>query len=171
MSRHIIIIAVTMIVAASFLGCVSSQGTKSKSKKAASISGSSQGMEFESKNTANINKQKRTLIGMPDPSAVYCVKLGYKYKIVTDDEGNQRGICCFPDGTECGAWAFYRGKSGQEWSYCKINGYDLKELGRYEGWDKGAVCIDKVTKKEIGTVFDLFVKTYLSQSLPENTRR
>jgi putative hemolysin len=160
-----------LVVVIGLFGCGSSQRTESKSKKAASISGSSQGMEFKSKNTANINRENRPLIGMPDPSAVYCVKLGYKYKIVTDDEGNQRGICCFPDGTECDAWAFYRGKSSQDWSYCKIHGYDLKELGRYEGWFTGAVCIDKVTKEEVGTVFDLFVKTYLSQSSPDDTRR
>lgn len=171
MDRQIIIIAVTTIVAASLLGCSSSQRTESKSKKAASISGTSQEMEFKNQTASDINKEKRMVIGMPNPSAVYCVKLGYKYKIVKDAEGNQRGICCFPDGTEGDAWAFYRGKSSQEWSYCKRNGYDLKELGRYEGWFTGAVCIDKVSKKEIGTVFDLFVKTYLSQSSPEDTRR
>jgi hypothetical protein len=103
---------------------------------------------------------------MPNPAAVYCVKLGYKFDVVTDEEGNQYGVCIFPDGSECGEWDFYRGKCGQEWSYCNLHGYDLKELGRYEGWLKGAICIDKTTKEEIGTVFDLFMGEFLSWSLP-----
>ena len=105
-------------------------------------------------------------VSMPNPAAVYCHALGYKYKIVTDEEGNQYGVCIFPDGTECLGWDFYRGKCGQEWSYCNLHGYDLKELGRYEGWLKGAICIDKTTGKEIGTVFDLFMGEFLSWSLP-----
>ncbi len=94
---------------------------------------------------------------MPNPAAVYCIKLGYKYEIVTNEEGNQYGICIFPDGTSCLGRDFYRGKCGQEWSYCKRCGYDLKDLGPWESLMGGAICIDKTTGKEIGTVYDLVV--------------
>ncbi len=103
---------------------------------------------------------------MPNPASIYCHALGYKSKIVTDEEGNQYGVCIFPDGSECGSWDFYRGKCGQEWSYCERCGYDLKELGQ-EGWTKGAMCIDRTTGEEIGTVFDLVVDKFLSESVCE----
>jgi putative hemolysin len=40
-------------------------------------------------------------IGAPNPSAVYCSLLGYKYKIVRDNVGNEYGTCILPDGTLC----------------------------------------------------------------------
>ncbi len=55
--------------------------------------------------------------GMPDPAASYCVKLGYKY---------ENGDCVFPDGTRCNAWAFYRGKCGQEKTYCEQQGFRIE---------------------------------------------
>jgi putative hemolysin len=101
--------------------------------------------------------------GMPNPSAVYCGALGYKYKIVTRDNGGQYGVCIFPDGNECEAWAFYRGKVYQQWSYCELYGYDLKDLEPHEGSVRGAVCIDKTTQDEIGTVYVLFVEQFMSK--------
>lgn len=47
---------------------------------------------------------------LPNPSAAYCVEQGYGYVIRTDDAGNQFGVCVFDDGTECDAWAYYRGE-------------------------------------------------------------
>jgi len=44
---------------------------------------------------------------IPNPSAVYCILQGYEYEIRTDEQGNQYGVCVFPDGSECGAWAYY----------------------------------------------------------------
>lgn len=51
-------------------------------------------------------------VGMPNPAAVQCEEQGYTFEIRTDDAGNQYGVCIFPDGTECDAWAFYRGECG-----------------------------------------------------------
>ena len=45
---------------------------------------------------------------MPNPAAVYCKDLGYKYEI-------KDGVCIFPDGSECDGWAFYRGECGKKW--------------------------------------------------------
>lgn len=116
------------------------------------------------------SKEMERFRSMPNPSAVYCLTLGYKYKIVVDDEGNQYGLCIFPDGDACRAWDFYRGKCNQECSYCKQHGYELKDLGRNEGWSRGAVCIDKTTKEKAGTVYDL-MDMGLSRSLPESPGR
>jgi len=44
---------------------------------------------------------------IPDPSAVYCTLQGYEYEIRTDAQGNQYGVCVFPDGSECSAWHYY----------------------------------------------------------------
>jgi len=50
---------------------------------------------------------------IPNPAAVYCKSLGYEYENET---------CKFPDGTKCGAWEFFTGKCGKEWSYCERYG-------------------------------------------------
>lgn len=101
--------------------------------------------------------------GMPNPSSVYCCALGYKLKIVTEVSGGQYGVCIFPDGNECEEWAFYRGKAYQQWSYCKLYGYDLKDLEPHEGWVRGAHCIDRTTQEEIGNVYVLFVDEFMSK--------
>ena len=59
-------------------------------------------------------------IAMLNPAAVYCDKLGYEYII--------GGICKMSDGTELDAWKFLEGKDGQEYSYCKKEGYILKTI-------------------------------------------
>ncbi|GAH20436.1 unnamed protein product, partial [marine sediment metagenome] len=40
-----------------------------------------------------------------------------------DEEGNQYGVCLFPDGSECDAWSFLKGKCGKAYSYCAKKGY------------------------------------------------
>lgn len=149
MKKQIIVIGAIVVVWISLVGCNSSERAK-----------------LRGENAPGVSRKKQKGVGMPNPSAVYCTRLGYKYEIVADDEGNQYGLCIFPDSNSCLAWDFYRGKCGQEWSYCKKCGYDLKDLGPYEGAFKGAVCIDRTTKKEIGTVFDLFLHNFLRESLP-----
>ncbi|MCD6528344.1 DUF333 domain-containing protein [bacterium] len=60
-------------------------------------------------------KQKRNE-KMPNPAAVYCKDLGYKYEIREDPKTKgQYGVCIFPDKSECNAWAFYRGQCGKKW--------------------------------------------------------
>jgi len=90
-------------------------------------------------------------LGMANPAAVYCSELGYRYKVT----GGGQGIVTFPDGSTADEWDFYRGKAGKKWSYAALNGYDVKDPAADEGWFKGAVCIDKKTKKAAGTVYDL----------------
>jgi len=51
-------------------------------------------------------------VGLPNPASTYCEAQGYRVEIRTDDQGNQYGVCVFPDGSECDEWAFYRGECG-----------------------------------------------------------
>jgi parallel beta-helix repeat protein len=97
-------------------------------------------------------------IGMANPAAVYCLELGYQYKIV-DTEKGQKGICIFPDKSECEEWQFLTGKCGQSYSYCARQGYDLiiKTDGKNPFSREYAVCVHKGHKGvEIGSVTDLF---------------
>ena len=63
-------------------------------------------------------------IGMRNPAAVYCEEMGYEYKVIKTEDG-ERGICLLPDGSECDAWAFYRGECGEEFSYCAKKGWPV----------------------------------------------
>jgi putative hemolysin len=45
---------------------------------------------------------------MPNPAAVFCGEMGYKYVIRTSEGGGQYGVCIFPDGSECEEWTYYR---------------------------------------------------------------
>jgi putative hemolysin len=56
-------------------------------------------------------------VGVPNPSANYCDKLGYEY---------ENGECVFQDGTKCDSWAFYRGTCGQEKTYCEQQGFRIE---------------------------------------------
>jgi len=62
----------------------------------------------------------------PNTAAVYCEKMGYKYQIDYDSNGNQQGICILPDSSKVDAWDFYKGKVKKEYSYCDRNGYSMK---------------------------------------------
>ncbi|MBU7048028.1 MAG: DUF333 domain-containing protein [Theionarchaea archaeon] len=56
---------------------------------------------------------------IPNPASVYCVGLGYEFKILTDEDGGQYGVVVFPDGSECSEWEFFTGKCGREFTYCE----------------------------------------------------
>jgi len=64
--------------------------------------------------------------GVPNPTAAYCRQLGYQYDVREDEEGNQYGVCVFPDGSECNACDFFKGKCGKDYSYCARKGYDIE---------------------------------------------
>lgn len=59
-----------------------------------------------------------------NPAAVYCADImAYEYKVVTDSEGGQNGVCILPDAQECDQWDFYAGLCGQEYNYCARQGH------------------------------------------------
>ncbi|MEM3505700.1 MAG: C1 family peptidase, partial [Archaeoglobaceae archaeon] len=53
--------------------------------------------------------------GMPNPAAIRCVNLGYKYVIKATPSG-ELGFCVFPDGSECESWALYDCECGLSWN-------------------------------------------------------
>jgi putative hemolysin len=68
---------------------------------------------------------------MKDPAAVYCSTLGYQYEIKQNENGNEAGICVFPENEgkdNCSSWEFMSGKCGMEYSYCAKEGY-LQKTG------------------------------------------
>jgi len=44
---------------------------------------------------------------IPNPAAVFCGECGYQYEIRTDPNGDQYGVCIFPDGSECEGWDYF----------------------------------------------------------------
>ncbi len=96
-----------------------------------------------------------TGIGVPNPAAILCTELGYKYKTTELSEEGQIGYCIFPDNTNCSAWEFYAGKCGQKWSFCKKQGYDIKTeiKGKDPYSAEYTICVDNYVR--IGSVTDL----------------
>jgi len=62
-----------------------------------------------------------------DPSAVYCLALGYQYQI-TQTAAGQVGYCLLPDGKTVDSWEFLSGNRATEYSYCARHGYRQKTL-------------------------------------------
>lgn len=59
--------------------------------------------------------------GIPNPAAVCCKSQGYVYSTKSGSAG-ETGICTFPDGTSCGAWAFLSGECGTAFTRCEKDG-------------------------------------------------
>jgi C1A family cysteine protease len=93
-------------------------------------------------------------LGMANPAAVYCRELGYDYRIVETEEGEE-GVCTFPDGSGCNDWAFLQGQCGQSHSYCARHGYGSKvKTDGMNGLSKVySVCTRG--QQEIGAATDL----------------
>ncbi|OPX68556.1 MAG: hypothetical protein A4E36_01258 [Methanoregulaceae archaeon PtaB.Bin009] len=53
-------------------------------------------------------EQEVSLIGLPDPSAVWASQRGYEYLIRTNPDGSQYGVCVLPDGSERDSWRTFR---------------------------------------------------------------
>lgn len=118
---------------------------------------------YFSKNMKSNNTEilKSDMTGIPNPSGAYCSSLGY------ETEYHQTGgsYCIFSDKTKCEQWAFYRGKCGEEWSYCNLKNYDLKNLSEIEGWGRdGSICVNKETKEELGNVYNLIHEEWIAQN-------
>jgi len=69
----------------------------------------------------------RLAAGLLDPSAVYCEQSGYNFMLNRTEEG-EVGVCQLPDGSIHDAWDFLQGKSGKEYSYCRLRGYEIKTV-------------------------------------------
>lgn len=73
-----------------------------------------------------LEEADENIAGMANPSAVYCEGLGYSMENVMRN-GGEDADCVFPDGTRCAQWDFLSGRCGQEFTYCKTQGFDLEE--------------------------------------------
>ena len=66
------------------------------------------------------------LPGMANPASVYCERLGYSMESVTRDSG-QDADCIFPDWSRCAQWDFLSGHCSQEFTYCKLQGFNIEQ--------------------------------------------
>ena len=48
------------------------------------------------------------VIGMPNPASKFCVDKGGKSVTEKDNNGNERGVCRFNNGTKVDEWDYYR---------------------------------------------------------------
>ncbi len=88
-----------------------------------------------------------TAVGLLNPAAVYCKELGYEYIIEETPEG-QHGLCKLPGGYTADSWDFLKGKSGEEYTYCIQEGYELETIYDRDRCshiivDECAVCVLK----------------------------
>jgi len=89
-------------------------------------------------NVKEINRAPE--IGLPNPATVYCREMGYIWKKIKTEEGEE-GICVFPDDSSCNAWDFYKGKCGKKFGYCRKQGYRQK-ISKDCAWtNQCTVCI------------------------------
>lgn len=95
--------------------------------------------------------------GSPNPAARYCKLLGYDYKIIKGNTG-EKGVCILPNGFAVDAWDFYKGKVGQEYSYCARNGYsiELKTINYGNFIEECPICIQK--DKDIQIPMDVLMR-------------
>lgn len=100
---------------------------------------------------------ERPKLGVANPAAIYCQEMGYEYQNITEEDGSQHGVCVFSNSSSCSDWEFYKGKCGQEYSYCAKNGYDLISVA--DGHDQSSyeysVCMSKNDGQRVGSVNEL----------------
>lgn len=77
-------------------------------------------------------------IGIANPAAVYCEKLGYKYNA-------EKEVCIIEKSIEYDAWDFFEGKVGQQYSYCSKLGYDIETVkdGKNQYSREYSICVIK----------------------------
>jgi putative hemolysin len=64
--------------------------------------------DFYRQTLTQSQQQEPTMIGMPDPSAVWAEQQGYQYFTRTNPDGSQYGVTILPDGLEYDAWDLFR---------------------------------------------------------------
>ncbi len=97
-----------------------------------------------------------------NPAAKYCKDLGYEWYKEQTAEG-EIGICSFPDGSSAEDWDFLKGKIGQEWSYCKQRGLEIKILTNHSkclsiySLECSACVLENGTEVEVTSIMELEV--------------
>ena len=82
------------------------------------------------------------IVGMANPSAVYCEGLGYETESV-ERNGGMDADCIFPDDSRCPAWDFLAGRCGQQYTYCVSQGHTIEPSDANIGtcrFDDGSSC-------------------------------
>jgi putative hemolysin len=65
--------------------------------------------------------QRQTQVA--NPATLFCMNTtGASWQIKEDADGNQEGICTFPDASWCDEWDFYKGKCKQGSNYTSCEG-------------------------------------------------
>lgn len=95
-------------------------------------------------------------IGLQNPAAEYCAKMGYEYRTVKTEAG-ERGICVLPNGDEVNAWAFYRGDCATEFSYCAKMGWPVAGEAQGDSYsNKCCTCsLPDGSQKTVSELLDL----------------
>src|SRR4030042_133672 len=96
------------------------------------------------------NTPQPTMETLPNPASAFCEAQGYTLEIRTAEDGNQSGVCIFPDGSECDEWAYFRGECAPTSQgshppnpasvYCEEQGYKL-EIRTADDGSQSGVCI------------------------------
>jgi putative hemolysin len=61
--------------------------------------------------------------GIANPASVFCInQSGNSWTVKEDEEGNQYGICSFPDASWCDEWDYYQGHCSPGYNYTKCEG-------------------------------------------------
>lgn len=98
--------------------------------------------------------------GLLNPAPTYCEQLGYEYFINQTEEG-EVGFCKISDDIILDSWDFLKGKVGKEYSYCKLHGYDIKNVNNSDVcpsiyFGECAVCVlDNGTEIEVTKLMNL----------------
>lgn len=77
-------------------------------------------------NSTDTNEPEENVVGMANPSAVYCEGLGYTTESV-ERNGGMDADCIFPDGSRCSAWDLLAGRCGQQFTYCETHDGTIEE--------------------------------------------
>lgn len=124
-------------------------------------------------NETSCSEEPSSFIG--NPAAFYCTSvMGYEYKVITNDDGSQKGQCIMPDGLACDQWAFYSGECGPEYSYCALEEMSIET--RYDGNDPYSstygVCTGSEERSEfkISDIIDFNLKPSEKVPSEEGTR-
>ena len=74
----------------------------------------------------NLEESDENVVAMANPSAVYCEGLGYSMENVIRN-GGEDADCVFTDGSRCAQWDFLSGRCGQDFTSCKMQGFNLEQ--------------------------------------------